>query len=472
MKRLLFARIAFIGIVAATLPLPAVAQFKQEAKLVGAGAIGGSFQGFSSALSRNGDTALVGGPSDASGMLNNRGAAWVFERLRGVWSQQTKLVATDAIGNADQGFSVSLSSSGNTALLSGPFDNQSAAWIFQRSFDREWKEQAKLVPAGTPFGIESGYSASISGDGNTAIIGAPFANSEIGGAFVFVRRHSIWKQQAELVGTDVTGPFSTQGTAVALSGDGNTAVVGGFNDNNEANGGNGAGAAWVFERSRGVWSQQAKLVGTGFVGAPMQGYSVSISDDGDTVIVGGPLDNADAGAAWVFTRSYGVWSQQGPKLVGTDIIGPFQLQGISVSLSSDGNSAVIGGFADDNNMGAAWVFTRSDGVWTQKAKLVGTGAIFTPGSLPGGAEQGTSVAISGDGNTVLSGGPVDNDGVGAAWIFRQHRVFAGSPGEGNCSGQSVSALARQYDGLNAAAAALGYPGVRALQNAISEFCEA
>ena len=241
-------RIAVVMLAYTLLSVPAVAQFKQEAKLVGTDAIGGSAQGVSTALSWNGDTALVGGPGDASGMLNNRGAAWVFERSRGKWRQQTKLVATDAIGNADQGFSVSLSSSGNTAIVSGPFGNQNlgAAWIFQRSFDREWKQQAKLVPAGTPFGIESGYSASISGDGNTAIIGAPFANSEIGGAFVFVRRHSMWKQQAELVGTDVTGPFSTQGTAVALSGDGNTAVVGGFNDNNEANGGNGAGAAWVF----------------------------------------------------------------------------------------------------------------------------------------------------------------------------------------------------------------------------------
>ena len=188
----------------------------------------------------------------------------------------------------------------------------------------------------------------------------------------------------------------------------------------------------------------------------MQGYSVSISDDGDTVIVGGPLDNADAGAAWVFTRSYGVWSQQGPKLVGTDIIGPFQFQGISVSLSSDGNSAVIGGFADDNNMGAAWVFTRSDGVWTQKTKLVGTGAIFTPGSLPGGVEQGTSVAISGDGNTAAIGGPLDDNGAGAAWIFTQQPVFAGTPGRANCHGKSVSALAKQYGGLSSAAAALGF----------------
>lgn len=156
--------------------------------------------------------------------------------------------------------------------------------------------------------------------------------------------------------------------------------------------------------------------------------------------------------------------------MGTDIIGPFQLQGISVSLSSDGNSAVIGGFADDNDMGAAWVFTRSDGVWSQKAKLVGTGAIFIPGSLPGGAEQGTSVAISGDGNTVLSGGPIDNDGVGAAWIFTQRPVFAGTPGKANCRGQGVAALAKQYGGLNNAAAALGFDSVNLLQNAVGEFC--
>jgi hypothetical protein len=351
MKRLM---LAVVILAYSPLSAPAQAQFAQQAKLVGVGAVGNAFQGDSVSLSADGNTAIVGGPSDASGMLNSRGAAWVFERSRGKWTQQSKLVATDAIGNADQGFSVSLSSSGNTAIVSGPFDNHNvgAAWIFQRSFNREWKHEAKLVPAGTPFGIESGYSASISGDGNTAIIGAPLANDEIGAGFVFVRRHGMWKQQAELVGTDVTGPFSSQGTSVALSGDGNTAVVGGFNDNIEANA-NGVGAAWVFERSHGVWSQQAKLVGTGFVGAPMQGYYVSISDDGNTAIVGGPLDNVDAGAAWVFTRSYGVWSQQGTKLVGTDVIGPFQLQGISVSLSSDGNTAIIGGFGDDNNMGAA-----------------------------------------------------------------------------------------------------------------------
>ena len=214
-----------------------------------------------------------------------------------------------------------------------------------------------------------------------------------------------------------------------------------------------------------VWTQEAKLVGTEAVGTALQGYSVSISDDGNTVIVGGPEDNDDAGAAWVFTRSYGAWSQQGPKLVGTGVVGPFQLQGISVSLSSNGNTAFIGGFGDNNNTGAAWIFTRSNGAWVQHGPdLVGTGAI-------GSAEQGTSVAISGDGDTAAIGGPVDNSGTGAAWIFSLQPVFAGAPGRASCHGQSVSALTGQYGGLSAAAAALGFASVDALQIAIFGFCE-
>jgi hypothetical protein len=107
--------------------------------------------------------------------------------------------------------------------------------------------------------------------------------------------------------------------------------------------------------------------------------------------------NGGIGAAWVFSRSGGVWAQQGPKLVGSGNIG-FSYQGFSVSLSADGNTAIVGGMADNSNTGAAWVFTRSNGVWTQQGnKLVGTGA-------DGGALQGFSVAVSGDGDSAIVGG--------------------------------------------------------------------
>jgi hypothetical protein len=103
-------------------------------------------------------------------------------------------------------------------------------------------------------------------------------------------------------------------------------------------------------------------------------------------------------------------SQQGPKLVGTGASGVSQ-QGASVALSADGNTAIVGGPGDNNGQGAAWVYTRSGGVWTQQGnKFVGTGA-------SGAAQQGVSVSLSVDGNTAIVGGLDDNGGAGAAWVY-------------------------------------------------------
>jgi len=193
---------------------------------------------------------------------------------------------------------------------------------------------------------------------------------------------------------------------VSLSADGNTALVGGWYDNNSS------GAAWVWTRSGGVWTQQGpKLVGTGAVGSADQGSSVSLSADGNTALVGGLADNNGIGAAWAWTRSGGVWTQQGSKLVGTGTM-MYAFQGASVALSADGKTALVGGPRNDNtDLGAAWVWTLSVGTWTQRgAKLVGTGAAGNP-------QLGTSVSLSADGNTALIGGPADNGGVGAAWVF-------------------------------------------------------
>ena len=176
------------------------------------------------------------------------------------------------------------------------------------------------------------------------------------------------QQGPKLIGTGAIGD-AAQGWSASLSYDGNTAIVGGIGDS-------GIGAAWVYTRSGGVWSQQAKLVGTGNGAFSAQGVSASLSGDGNTALVGGSDDSDLMGAAWVFTRSRaGVWSQQGPKLVGTGAIGTYIEQGSSVSLSADGNTAIVGGRGDDFlggaepyvvGVGAAWVFTRSDGVWTQQ----------------------------------------------------------------------------------------------------------
>src|ERR1035438_966245 len=107
--------------------------------------------------------------------------------------------------------------------------------------------------------------------------------------------------------------------------------------------------------------QGSKLIGSGAVGNAQQGYAVSLSADGNTAIMGGYADNNFAGAAWIYTRTAGVWTQQGNKLVGTGAVGN-AWQGISAALSSDGNTAIVGGWSDSSNYGAAWVYTRTAGV--------------------------------------------------------------------------------------------------------------
>jgi hypothetical protein len=330
-------------------PQLALAQFTQQSKLVGTGGVGTPQQGISVALSADGNTAIVGGPTDST----LAGAAWVYTRSAGVWAQQgAKLVGTGAVGGAGQGSSVALNASsnpaidGNTAIVGGPFDTSSAgaAWVFTRS-GTSWTQQSKLVGTGAVGFPRQGSSVALSADGNTAIVGGPFDNSGAGAAWVFTFNGTSWTQQSELVGTGANGP-ANQGSSVALSADGNTAIVGGSGDSSFA------GAAWVFTRSGTTWTQQgSKLVDTGAIGQAFQGKSVALAADGNTAFVGGPGDNSFAGAAWVYTRSGGVWTQQ-QKLLATDASGA-AAQGKSVALAADGNTAFVGGPEDSRGTGAA-----------------------------------------------------------------------------------------------------------------------
>ncbi|HUK11779.1 MAG TPA: hypothetical protein VLW17_00640, partial [Thermoanaerobaculaceae bacterium] len=381
---------------------------QQGLKLSGTGAAGAAQQAWSAAVSADGGTAIVGGPADGS----SSGAAWVFVRSGGAWAQQGgKLTGADATPAALAGNSVALSADGNTAIVGGPGDDSStgAAWVFTRS-NGVWSQQgAKLVGAGASGAAQQGTSVALSADGNTAIVGGWADGSEVGAAWVFARSGSVWTQQGgKLVGTGAAGA-SNQGWAVALSADGNSALLGGPLDNA------GAGAVWTFGRSGGAWTQQgSKLIGSGAAGGAYQGNAVALSADGSTALVAGPGDASFAGAVWAFTRSGGNWMQQGSKLVGTGATG-VAAQGIGLAISSDGNTALVGGSGDSSSAGATWVFVRTGAAWTQQgAKLVGSGAV-------GAAQQGAAVAIAGDGNTAIVGGYADNSFVGfstgATWAF-------------------------------------------------------
>src|ERR1035441_271190 len=195
----------------------------------------------------------------------------------------------------------------------------------------------------------------------------------------------------------------------------------------KAPGGEAAGASAGVLARAGRFIGQAELAGSDESGPGAFGSSVALSGDGNTVVVGGPSEDGGVGAAWVFTRSGSTWTQQGPKLTGSGESGPSLLGvhgdfGDSVALSGDGSTALIGGDYDNSDVGAGWVFTRAGSTFTQQgAKLTGSGE--SGGEYAG--EFGRSVALSGDGSTALIGGPYDNprprggdfDPVGAAWVF-------------------------------------------------------
>jgi len=253
------------------------------------------------------------------------------------------------------------------------------------------------------------------------------------------------QQGGKLVGTGAAKSLGTctlpngalagggQGSWVSLSADGNTMISSAQVDPPH-------GAAWVFTRSNGTWSQQgSKLLGSNYQGTVSSNVPVAISADGNTAAMANSSDNSNQGAVWFFTRSNGVWNQQGPKVSGTGATalsspgcqaGGFNLcpgaeeQGFSIAISADGNTLIEGGPLDANNgltfAGAAWIFTRSNGAWSQQGnKLVGSGVEpFAPSLINAGASQGQYVAISADGNTAVVGGPQDGaTGTGAVWTF-------------------------------------------------------
>ncbi len=344
-----------------------------------------------------------------------------------LFQQGAKLVGgEEESGAARFGRSVALSADGDTALIGAPRDGgeAGAVWVLTRT-GSTWTRQAKLTDGEEEVGrARFGRSVALSADGDTALIGAP-NDGGVGAAWVFTRAGATWTQQAKLTGAGESGS-GWFGQSVALSADGVTALVGGFVDHSDT------GAAWVFARSGSgagaTWAQQGeKLTGAGESGEGEFGWGVALSATGETAVIGARKDGAGAGAAWVFARSDSgagsTWEQQGEKLTGAEEAGEGEF-GQSVALSADGDTALIGGFHDGAGAGAAWVFARTGSgpatTWAQQgAKLTGAGEV-------GGGFFGDAVALTPDGSTALVGGFEDDEHEGAAWLFTRTGSGAGA----------------------------------------------
>jgi hypothetical protein len=336
-------------------------------------------------------------------------------------------------GQGEFGFSVALSSDGKTALVGAPHNNPlaGAVWVFVRS-GAAWVQQGVPLNSGkeeaqkeqcepeAEEGGDCGFGASValSGDGNTALIGSPIAAEPCPTepAVQCSGQGAAWVYTRSGSTWTQQGPLLTGGEEEGVSAHfGRTVALSA--DASTALIGAPAdrshhGSVWVFVRSGSAWVQQGtKLTVAGESGEGYVGSALAVSADGSTAVFGGAGDNAFRGGAWVFARAGSVWAQQGGKLTGgAEQIGPAHF-GRGVALSGSGSLALVGGYGDNGRTGAAWAFSRSGSAWTQQgAKLTGTEEVGEP-------HFGRSVALTSDGAKALIGGPNDAGKQGAVWTF-------------------------------------------------------
>jgi hypothetical protein len=398
---------------------------QQQAKLIPDDGDDRDFFGQSVAMSGDGSTVLIGAQSEEGPYGRNAGSAYVFSRASEDWQQQAKLIPDDGDSDDQFGNSIAVSNDGSTAIIGAKGDSDlsldaGSTYVFSRTGEG-WQQQAKLLPEDGNRRDLFGETVAVSGDGSTTIIGAsPDDNTNgdlAGSAYVFSQAGGGWQQQAKLLPED-GDEGDGFGHSVAMSSDGNTAIIGAYDD--EDPNGDRAGSAYVFSGAGGTWQQRAKLApDDGDVGDYF-GSLVAVSDNGSTVIIGAPGDedpNSErVGWVYVFSRASGGW-QQRAKLA-TDDGDDRNVFSNSVVMSGDGGTVIIGvRLGKDPNgeeVGSAYVFSKTGGVWQQQTKL-------GPDDGDDGDLFGDSVAVADDGSTAIIGAPENSnpngDLAGSAYVF-------------------------------------------------------
>ena len=345
------------------------------------------------ALSADGNTLAVGALAEASGgddpsdnSVAVAGAVYVYTRnADGVWTQQAYLKSADPAEEERFGQSVSLSADGDRLAVGAPLISAGGAvHVFQRDAG-VWQRHGVATAAGGEQGDLLGVSVALSADGATLAAGAPFEDSgtagvdgdaadnsaqDAGAVYVFSFTGSDWQQEAYLK-ADNPDADDNFGIQLALSGDGLVLAVGVDEEDSGATGINGdgtdnsadeAGAAYVFVRSGGAWTQDAYIKAANAGAGDEFGAAVALNRDGTILAVGSetesgsgtglagdPEDDSafDSGAAYVFRRGSGGWEQQAyVKASNTD--DDEDDFGVSLGLSDDGDVLAVGAYGEDS----------------------------------------------------------------------------------------------------------------------------
>jgi hypothetical protein len=361
-------------------------------------------------LSANGNILAVGAiRNDGSDESIDSGHVRVYEWNGSSWVQIGDDIDGEAAGD-ESGYSISLNEDGTIIAIGANFndDNGSSSGhvrVYERN-GSSW-DQIGTDISGEASGDQSGFSVSLNYTGNILAIGAPYNNLDNGHVRIYELSGDDWTQK----GNDIDGEVNSEsGYSVSLSSDGNIVAIGApANDSI-------TGVVKVYEFSGSDWEQIGENI-DGEENGEFSGWSVSLSSDGTTLAVGSPaLFEGGLGLARVYEYSGSDWEQKGGDIIGEEV---GDIHGISVSLSSDGDTLAVGAaFSSENVLGNGQVrvYQYNGSVWEQKGEDIEGDAL--------GETLGLSVSLSSDGNTVAIGAPFYTEDIfGGEATYGQAKVY-------------------------------------------------
>lgn len=388
--------------------------WNQEQKISGPNIAAGPQTGFGRVVAVSGNTLVIGANVDDTA-ASDAGAAFIYERIAGVWNLQQKITASNAAANDNFGDAIAMD--GDTIVVAAPSadaggTDRGSVYAFVKS-GSVWSQQQILPPiTGAANGDKVGEGNALSITGDTVAVGARSAASNNGRVGLYKRQIGSWSVDTVLSspdsGTDTTGRF---GSAVSVRGD--TLAVGALTSAKTVATG---GGAYVFRRTSGTWGASSSgvlVIPAGLANGDNYGNAIAVGND--YLIVGAQGGPANTGSAFAFKFRDGEWLSD-TKLIPLDAATG---DSFGYAVAVDAEFAVVSAQADDlpslTDAGSAWVFSRENNQWL-------AGDMTFTGSTPGASDlNGQACAIDGDYAVSGAEGATDTGAVNSGVVYIWNR---------------------------------------------------
>lgn len=341
-------------------------------------------------------------PDAGDNSAPDAGAVYIFADVGGNWTQTAYLKASNPGPQDLFGTDVALSNNGdvlvvgamgessNAQTINGDESDNSmssagAVYAFAFSPGDGWTQTAYVKAPNTDANDQFGECIALSKDGRTLAVGAAQEDSsatgvdgaqadnsatDSGAVYIFTRSGAAWSFDSYIKASN-TGAGDLFGCSLALSADGSLLAVGAPGEDSRSTGINGrqtdegapnSGAAYIFTRAGNTWIQQTYIKSTNSKANDGFGQSISLSADGNRLIVAAPFDNgavrginpdqnddavAQVGGAYLFVRDGNTWTQEVYiKSSNGEVADRF---GTRSAISADGSSIVLSSHLEDSN---------------------------------------------------------------------------------------------------------------------------